>query len=112
MEYLLNFSSIPDGKILIVNATIPVHTFHLQDIYDRYAILGKYVIDNTIPPRDYTYGYSMQESEERCKVGKITKSKLAKVKASQITDSDWNCLYCSHLDTCYKEKRNAMKANK
>ena len=92
------------GKHLLVDS-IPVRIFMLEDIYTRYAQLGEYVMANTLPPRDYTYGYDMDTSIQRFADGKISKTKLAQVKAKKGTDSDWQCLYCSYLDECWKEKR-------
>lgn len=110
VEYRIVMKTETNGdKILIINGITPVLIFYMQDIYDRYNTLGEYIIEKKMPPRDYTYGYSLQESEERCKAGEITKSRLNNIKAEKIMDSDWQCVYCSYLDECWKEKRNALK---
>ena len=95
------------GKHLIVDS-IPVRVFMLEDIYERYKQLGQYVIENKMPPKDYTYGYTFGQSEQRCKTGQISKQKLSKIKNKKATDSDWQCLYCNYLDECWKNKREAI----
>lgn len=103
-EYIITMAQDKNGKYICVDG-VPVRIFYLQDIYDRYNVLGQHVINKTLPDRDYTYGYSPEQSEWRAKNGLITKSKYAAVKAGKVTDSDWQCLYCSHLDRCWEQKR-------
>lgn len=111
VEYILTIEQDEIGRYLCVDG-IPCKMFYIQDIYDQYMILGKYVIDKQIPPRDYTYGYNLEQSEERLKQGKITKQKFSEIKNGKRTDSDWQCVYCDHLDRCWSEKRTQLKLKK
>ena len=107
-EYIIGIDKDDIGSFLTVDS-VPLKMFYVQDIHIRYKKLEEHVIRNQEPPRDYTYAYSLEESEKRCEVGEITKSRLSKVKKGEITDSDWQCLYCNHLDRCWPEKRANMK---
>lgn len=108
VEYIINLDSSTPDKFLYVDGN-PCHLFYLEDIYTQYKVLGEYVINKKIPPRDYTYMYSMEESEKRLAEGKITKNRMVTVKNGKGTDSDWNCLYCGHLDRCWVEKRATLE---
>lgn len=92
-----------------VNGT-PYREFSLEDMYMRYGELGMFLINEELPPKDYTYCYSMEESEDRFNKGVISKTALANAKSGKKTDSDWRCLYCSHLDHCWATKRAEVKA--
>lgn len=107
-EYIIGIEKDDHGAYLTVDS-VPLKMFYVGDIHIRYKKLEEHVIRNQEPPKDYTYGYSIEQSEQRCKDGEITKSRLAKVKKGEITDSDWQCLYCPHLDRCWSEKRASLK---
>jgi len=109
VEYILTLNTDANGnKYLSVDGQ-PCYIFFLQDIFDQYRILGEYVVNKQLPPRDFTYMYDIEKTRERFKQGKITKTKMSAVEKEVATDSDWQCLYCSHLDRCWIEKRAAMK---
>ncbi len=109
VEYILTMGTKEDGnKFLNVDGQ-PCNIFYLSDIYEQYRILGEYVMKKEIPPRDYTYAFDTEQTRKRFKDGKITKTKLSAVENGKTTDSDWQCLYCNHLDRCWCEKRAAMK---
>lgn len=112
IEYVVSLKEENKEKFLMVNYSIPVQLFHIQDIYDRYAQLGKYLMDNIEPPRDYTYGFTLEQSKERLEKGVITKSRYTKIEKCTVMDSDWNCVYCSYLDLCWKDKRKEIKMKK
>jgi len=109
IEYVLTMKQQDNNKILMVNHTIPVHIFYMEDIYQRFNQLGEYMIKRTLPPNDYVYGYSLAESEKRFETGEISKTRWASIKSGKITDSDWQCVYCQYLDECWKDKRVAQK---
>lgn len=113
VEYILtmgNDNNVECNRFICIDGN-PCLIFYLEDIYNQYRILGEYVINKQLPPRDYTYMFSIEESRERFKQGKINKLKMGKLEKQdgEITDSNWNCLYCSHLDRCWIEKRSQMK---
>lgn len=111
VEYVITMQGDDKGKFTCVDGQ-PCYIFYMQDIYDQYRILGEYVINKQLPPRDFTYGYTPEQTEERFKSGKITKNKHYDIKKGKKIDSDWQCLYCSHLDRCWIEKRTAIKLKK
>ena len=94
-------------EFLYVN-DIPVRVFYIEDIYTRFQQLGEYITKKILPPREYTYGYTLEQSVDRHSQGQISKTKLAQVKGKKATDSDWQCLYCSHLDRCWRDKRREI----
>lgn len=107
VEYTVTMAQDDKGKYLIVSE-VPVRMFYIEDIYARYQQLGEYVIKNEMPPRDYTYGYAPEQTANRMASGEISKSKASKIKRGAVVDTDWNCLYCSHLDECWKQKRQEI----
>ena len=109
VEYIITMDKDEIGKFLVVNHTIPVKQFYIEDIYARFQALGEIVCKKELARRDYVYGYSLDQSKERLKTGAISKTKLAKVEKGVVTDSDWNCLYCEYLDLCWSEKRKEFK---
>jgi len=111
VEYVITMESDNIGKYTCVDG-MPCQIFYLDDVYNQYRILGEYVINKQLPPRDYTYMYELAQSEERFKRGKISKTRLSDVNKGKCTDSDWQCLYCDHLDRCWIEKRTALKLKK
>jgi hypothetical protein len=108
VEYILTIGENEAGKHIIVDGN-PCLIFYLDDIYNQYRILGEYVINQQLPPRDYTYMFDIEQTRERFKKGKITKTKLSQVEKGVKTDSDWQCLYCNFLDKCWCEKRADLK---
>ena len=111
VEYKVSMSRDGENRILMINDSIPVLSFYVDDIYARFNKLGEWLVKGELPPRDYTYGYAPEETAQRLKDGDITKSKAAQIKKEQCVDSDWTCLYCNYLDECWKEKRAALLAN-
>ncbi len=109
IEYILTLDKDSEGEFLVVNYSIPVHVFYLHDIYKRYDIMGGYMLRNELAPRDYIYGYSLEESKDRLERGIISKTKYKMVENEKVTDSDWQCLYCKFLDLCWAEKRALIK---
>jgi len=109
VEYILTIGRDKDGNRAIYVDGSPCLLFYVEDIYNQYKTLGEYVINKQLPPRDYTYMYDIEQSRERFEQGKISKTKLATVEKGTGTDSNWQCLYCSHLDRCWIEKRVAQK---
>lgn len=109
VEYIITKQQDEHGNIWLVVDSTPVLMFTMQDIYNSYRILGEYAINKQLPPRDYTYIYDIAKSRERLAQGKITKTKFSAVEKGKATDSDWQCLYCEHLDRCWIEKRAQMK---
>lgn len=120
VEYSVKFNPIlgvdkdnpPKGTTIVINDSIPIRDFYLEDIKARYQVLGAHIAKNSEPPRDFTYEYTKEQSEERFKLGKISKTKWGNVQKDKITDSDWQCLYCNHMDHCWKEKRGKQKLKK
>lgn len=104
VEYIITMAEEEKGKYLQVDG-IPVRLFYLEDVYNRYKTLGNYVIKNEMPPQEYTCGYSLEQSEQRFKNSEISKTAMAQIRAGKKIDSDWRCLYCNHLNRCWKEKR-------
>lgn len=107
-EYMIGLDKDEIGTFLTVDS-VPLKMFYVGDIHIRYKKLEEHVVRNQEPLKDYTYAYSLEQSIARCEAGEITKSRLSKVKKGDITDSDWQCLYCNHLDRCWAEKRANMK---
>jgi len=107
VEYVAKLDRTKEATKLTVDEK-PYEIFYLEDVYERYKILGEYVIKNQPPPQDFKYGYEWVESEERFERGKISKTALAQIQSGKKLDSDWHCLYCSHLDRCWPEKRNSL----
>jgi len=103
VEYIITKENDENGTYLIVNG-IPVYIFYVQDIYMRYKELGEHVIKNEIPPRDYVYGFSPEQTVHRLDNGKISRSKYKNIKAGKCVDADWECVYCSYLNECWKDK--------
>lgn len=108
VEYGLRTTNENDNTYIVVN-DIPCKIFSLEDIWTRYQQLGEYVLKNEAPPRDFKYGFTLDESTARLAAGQITKTKFAAVKAGKVLDSDWQCLYCKHLNTCYPERRTDVR---
>ena len=111
VEYIITIEADDKGRFLCIDGQ-PCYIFYLSDIYNRYRVLGEYVINKQLPPRDYTYMYDIEQSRERFKQGKISKTRLVEVEKGKGTDSSWQCLYCNFLDKCYIEKRSQMKLKK
>lgn len=91
----------------IVNS-IETQIFNVEGIAERYKELELYKGIEQEPPRDYTYAYSDEEVEAQYAQGKISKAKYAAWKKGTKTISDWRCVYCSHLDRCWPEKRKQI----
>jgi hypothetical protein len=108
IEYIVTLDKDDKGTHAIIDS-VPYKAFYLEDIYARYEKLGEHIMLGTEPPQDYQYAYDLSQSERRYEMGEITKTKLAQVKNGKTTDSDWRCLYCSHLDRCWADKRKQMK---
>jgi hypothetical protein len=109
VEYIITIEADKENNRFTCVDGNPCLLFYLQDIYDQYRILGEYVVNKQLPPRDYTYMFDIEDSRQRFKQGKITKTRMAAIEKGNATDSDWHCLYCSYLDKCYIEKRSQMK---
>ena len=90
VEYKITINKDDVGKYLVIDETMPVRVFYIKDIHDRFRTLGGYLMKGELPPRDYTYGYSINQTLERLEKGIITKSKYNAIKAGKAIDSDWN----------------------
>lgn len=100
---------ITQRKTLVCVNDVPCNVFFVEDIYDRYKQIGEYLLKDELPPRDFTYMYSPEQSADRFAKGLITKTKFNAVKNGKGTDSDWPCLYCKYLNHCWREKRTDIK---
>lgn len=108
VEYIITIERDDKGRYICVDGQ-PCYIFYVSDIHEQYRILGEYVVNKQLPPRDFTYQYEIEQSRERFKLGKISKTRLAAVEKGKGTDSDWRCLYCNFLDKCWIDKRSQMK---
>lgn len=88
--------------------SIPLKLFYVEDIYARYRLIEEHVASRKFPPKDYTYGYTEEQTKERFNNGVISKWKMTKIKAGNLVDSDWQCLYCKYLNACWAEKREKL----
>lgn len=109
VEYTITLQEENGLTYPVVNFALIMREFTLEDIYARYLVLGDYVVKGELPPNDFVYGYTSDKTEERFANGIISKTKFNDVSKGKVTDSDWQCLYCSYLDECWKAKRGAQK---
>lgn len=109
VEYHISLKTDNVGTHLMVNHTIPIKNWYMEDVYKRYDLLGQSVALGVEPDRDFTYAFTRDQSRDRFACGKISKTKFAKVEKGLETDSDWQCLYCSYLDKCWAQKRGEMR---
>ena len=99
------YRPVVDGKVIA--------EFTVDDIYARYALLNKHILDGVIPDRDFELRFSNDRIERDYQNGKISDSKYNKFKRVSKRDGsvkyverdrpgDWNCLYCKYKDLCWK----------
>lgn len=100
---------VKDGKTYPMVNGIEVYTFYLEGIYARYEELSVVKNLDNPPDRDFVYAYGKEEIAQRHKDGKIPKAKYMAWMKGKKTISDWQCLYCPHLDRCWPEKRTGIK---
>ena len=109
VEYKVSRHEIDGKHHLMINDVIPVTNWSMEDVYERYNLLGQALMTKIMPPNDFTYCYTKEESAQRFANGEISKTKWAKVEKDTEFDSDWQCLYCPYLDKCWAKKRGEMK---
>lgn len=103
-EHTVTLEQRGDTLVPLING-IAHDLVETKGIYDRYDELAVLVNLDTPPTREFIYEYSDEQVEEKNKRGEISKTKYNAWKKNQKTISDWQCLYCAHLDRCWPSKR-------
>ena len=83
--------------------------FSIAGILERWRLLEQYLVEKTLPPRDYQWNCSKEEVEKRYKKGDITKRSFDDYENGKKLISDWNCLYCSWKNLCWKDELSKLK---
>lgn len=71
-----------------------------KDIFDKFNKVYDNTKNKMLPKTDYKRVYSEADLEQALKCGKITKRKLATLKKSGETYSDYKCTVCSYMKRC------------
>jgi hypothetical protein len=75
--------------------------FHIEGMVKRWVELTEYLINNTVPPRDFTPEYEPDDVEKAFKTGRITKKMYSGWDADGVLPSDNKCMYmCAFRSTC------------
>lgn len=77
-----------------------VANFSMEDIYDRFALLGRYIKEDVVPPRDYDYAYTEDKAKRYFQLGLISKTKMENFYKGK-TVGDFQCSYCDYRKLCY-----------
>lgn len=77
-------------------------TLYIEDVLDRYIQLHKMLIDDTLPPRDFSLQYSDSQIQKLYSRDLLTKKGKSDYEAGkEVKKGDWQCSYCAFKDMCY-----------
>jgi len=85
---------------------VPLNSFTINDVYDRYKLLQDHLTQGTPPDKDFQIYYTDDVIEQRFAQKRLSKSKYQefKKKGNKARPGDWQCFpaYCSYSHICWK----------
>jgi hypothetical protein len=97
MEYDITLS---DKGHPVINGEL-TKTVSIDGIIKRWNALGVFLLNEQMPPKDYTWNYPDEAVQAKFKAKEISKYAYDKWKKGEKVISDWQCLYCAWKNTCW-----------
>jgi hypothetical protein len=78
-----------------------IRNWTVNDIFDRYKLLDKYVEEKVLPPNDYQLEWDSARIELEHKRGNVGDTAYKAWKAGKQKIGDWMCSYCRYKTHCW-----------
>ncbi len=81
---------------------------NIEDIFAKFDSLYDYVLNNSVPPCDYSIVYSEEALDRESKLGRLSKMKFNKGKKGEA-EGDNRCKYCMYKTKCLEDQKIKLK---
>ncbi len=98
-EFDISLTKEGDSTYPVINGVVQ-RRFAVEEIFERYELLGDYIEQKQLPPRDYEIQYSPERVERLWKEKKISKTKYEAWQDGKPV-GDWACSYCRYKAECW-----------
>jgi len=85
------------------DARLAACKININDIFEKSDRLYQYILDNKVPPKDYSLMYSDEELERQYHCGRISKIKYNKQLKGKEKCGDFKCSTCAYLNKCLSD---------